>query len=551
MRRAVTRPIIYLALVASFALIPDFANQALLLLTLPWNIVLFYLVGMFGANVSALMNNQEAATLGIAAALAQAAFLAYLGDRADREKGARPVSPRFFAVALVIVLAPGLSVGGLMLMEYVGAQRSARVARDPRKIDMGLRQAKAIDALGALLRAEYAWADAHPGEGYVTSLSSLAPRANPDLHAAIVEVEAMGYQVKLARRSGWVGRSETFRLEVVPVASEPFAYGYYADESGFIHHARMRENPSEKSPLIDFPRQFGFSGFTPDGSAIVVQAGVRVRTFDLRTGLERKAVIVPPDSIEVSLDSAGRPVFHQEQPRGPATYDFGSPSDARVYLPPPEGAGRLASSVYRPMMRSGDGTKYLEAGWVIDSTADHELVVRDCAIAIWDARSGERVALLHPTTPQQPFMTNADGRWVLTRVVGGINPHPQTLHVRVVPKGSPDAVGTVTVWDVARGRVAMTLGSDFFPRTLDDDGRIMGVRDSTLEWWDATTGTKTSSIMTRSGGQRLDHAIFGAMLSRDYKTAARFTSGGVLKVWEVESGRETRQWNVMHAPDVR
>jgi hypothetical protein len=313
MRRSVSRPLLYLAIIASLWAIQLFdsstviARMALSFLTLPWNIVLFYGLGVFGIELSALMSEQQSAVLFVASAMTQAALLSYFGARADRKLGV-PVKSRALLVALACASMPAALTAGMYGMARIGDSRIAARAPAPpwATLSMSERQSRSAAALAVLLRAEFAWASAHPGGGYVSSLSTLA-QGSPEVARAVNAIGAVGYDVKLKRREGHFGPVTSFEFDVRPKGSAPYAFGYYSDESGVIHSARVRESISAQSPLSHWPSQLAIAGFTSDGFAIVVRLGVRLLYVDAQAGSIRKTVIVPRDFVDIVLDSAGRP----------------------------------------------------------------------------------------------------------------------------------------------------------------------------------------------------------------------------------------------------
>jgi hypothetical protein len=310
MRRALSRPAIYLAVVSSLwfiQLVDSFtvaARTALEVITLPWNLVLFYALGIFGVNLSALMSDEQSGVLLVASALIQAALLSYLGARVDRKRGPA-ASSRAFVIALICSLAPAVLMGGSIaigsLREHQLAARSGPPAWE--RLPKSERQRMAAAALAMLLRAEFEWVTSHPGGGYNLALSGAAGLDSP---AAARAIAAAGYAVKLSRRDGFFGPAKSFSAIVTPQESAPYAYGFYADESGVIREARVRESVSAQSPPSHWPLQFGLAGFTRDDSAIIARVGVRVLYVDARTGSVRKSVNLPFDFVEVVLDSAAR-----------------------------------------------------------------------------------------------------------------------------------------------------------------------------------------------------------------------------------------------------
>lgn len=100
MRRALIYPAVYLALfaIASFmayvGIFDMYARGALIIMTLPWTIVLYYGLGLFGVQLGWSLNNGESAVLGVGGALIQAAVLADAGARHDRKAASPPPASR-------------------------------------------------------------------------------------------------------------------------------------------------------------------------------------------------------------------------------------------------------------------------------------------------------------------------------------------------------------------------------------------------------------------------------------------------------------------------
>ena len=317
MRQSISRPLLYLATVGALMALDTMTRDfvlfrgVLMIITLPWTVVLYFGVGFFGVMLPGLMSNEEAGVLAIGAALIQAAVLSYLGARQDAKAPPPPGSTKRVVIALGAIVAAPLLLVGYGAFEQHRADVAFREAESRPIGSMEQREQRVIHAINALLRAEYEWAAAHPGKGYATSLKTLAPPTNAALSAELAAIERTGYTISLRRREGWFGRATTFRIEAGPTNGAPFAKGYYADESGVLHVARVRETPGPESDRASWPPQSRLIEFTPDGSAILIGMGVRILVLDARNGGVRDSVLIPRDFLDLAIDSTGRPIARQ------------------------------------------------------------------------------------------------------------------------------------------------------------------------------------------------------------------------------------------------
>lgn len=175
---------------------------------------------------------------------------------------------------------------------------------------------------------------------------------------------------------------------------------------------------------------------------------------------------------------------------------------------------------------SPDGTMLASGSW-------------DKKIEIWEVDSGQ---VLHTFTGNTEGVTfSPDG----SLLAGG------------------SKYGTIQLWDVKSGQEMRTFTIEkykFNSLAFSPDGKILanGNLDDTIEMWDIATGQKVRSFRGYPGDAEVQLLFgltghhfggFSVVFSPDGKTLANGNWNNVIKLWDVESGREIRSLTG-HSDDV-
>jgi WD40 repeat protein/serine/threonine protein kinase len=166
---------------------------------------------------------------------------------------------------------------------------------------------------------------------------------------------------------------------------------------------------------------------------------------------------------------------------------------------------------------------------------------RDGTVKVWDAATGrETLALKGHTGPVHLVGYSADGKLIVSS--GG-----QTVKVFDEATGRYLIVSsrgqTVKVWDAATGRETLTLAGHQSPVwsvvLSPDHRRVVSVTGDggTVKVWGAAGGEETRRLEGyESSPQSKGHVTFVA-LSPDATRVAGGTNDGLVKVWDVATGR--------------
>jgi len=199
----------------------------------------------------------------------------------------------------------------------------------------------------------------------------------------------------------------------------------------------------------------------------------------------------------------------------------------------------------------------------------------DGTVTFWDAASGEHRWALHADPGIVGVALSPDGRRLAT---GGFE---RPVHIWDVETGQEALVlrghtemihdlafsadgeqlasasmdGTVKIWDASatparmeaealtlRGFPAAVMSVAFHP----DNKRLATASSETVQLWNSVTGTELTALSGPRG------IAAGLVFSRDGRTLATATYGGLIKTWDVETSKEGRTFrggSVALSPD--
>jgi len=321
-----------------------------------------------------------------------------------------------------------------------------------------------------------------------------------------------------------------------------------------------REGGLERLRFPAHERKVAALAVTADGSQIVSGGDDgRARLWDLDTGVERAhfthwlsrwrgwaedliAIAITPDSQRIiSADWNGTVAeWYRNSGRKRARIRIGFPS---VLLVMPDGqrivtthpGNGIAILIYkiadpRGTVRIGAQADSSTRVSALAVTPDERRIIagyRDGTVRMWDASSGEEVAVLRPVERRHPGQPQE-----CADVVEALEVTPDGRRAVI-----GDAAGTLRVWNVANGHVKTIASAHqriISTLAITPDGQwiVSGSEDGTIRQWDIDSGRERARFIGHTAG------VTAVAVTPDGR---RIVTGGhdrILRVWDRPSGRE-------------
>ncbi|HSH76496.1 MAG TPA: hypothetical protein VLA09_12480, partial [Longimicrobiales bacterium] len=267
-------------------------------------------------------------------------------------------------------------------------------------------------------------------------------------------------------------------------------------------------------PPAEFDRPHGLQhrviGFTEDGRLLAVEVGARVQLRDVETGTLVRTLTTPSDRVTVHAQRDTSIVSWSTLARPARIWRSGRGRDPLTVEVP----GR-----HYPRAISADGRRVAATGHY------------DSLLTVIDAESG-RVLMSEEITR---FRTDRGSVTFLGSDRLAVSGYDFEVRERV---GPVDLGAALRVWDLRTGREIATVRSPVGMETtvFDPEGRYVATRATwanAVTLWDVATGTMTHRLVHSPSGTR----VFEVAFSPDGRSLATGDQNGLIKVWDVASGR--------------
>jgi RNA polymerase sigma factor (sigma-70 family) len=275
--------------------------------------------------------------------------------------------------------------------------------------------------------------------------------------------------------------------------------------------------------------------FTPDGGTILAAHWVGVNVFDATTGKQLRHISTSAskrtvNSMSLSPDGRLLALGTDSAADNPCGIQIWDPATGRI-LRECQDAGRQ---------------QYLHVLFSPDDKMLASYSFPSKTIYLWDAATGKEIR-----------------RWLLGSECGGCLAFSHDSKTLIAGDGR-----TIHFWDIATGneirRILDHLGGSIFRLILAPDGRVLATqalteepkvgqgyhRDKTVHLWEVATGTKLRQIDVVADPdtkQARRNPSFSEMVHFQFSPVSKVlvtaSGDGVLRVWDVATGKELRRWD--------